>query len=101
QRTSIAAAAPAGPASASGPANAPAEPLDIDWTRFGEQFRGSEDRIREQQKRYVERFAGAPGVVLDLGCGRGEFLEAARSAGLTAPGRGPVHAVTDHDPRTT
>ena len=80
QRNSIAAATPAASA------NVPTEPLDIDWTRFAEQFRGSEDRIREQQKRYVERFAGAPGVVLDLGCGRGEFLEAALTAGLRTRG---------------
>jgi len=53
---------------------------------FAEQFRGSEDRIREQQKCYVGRFTGASGEILDLGCGRGEFLEAAKAAGLAARG---------------
>jgi O-antigen chain-terminating methyltransferase len=67
-------------------AQAPNDHLDIDWARFAEQFRGSEEKIREQQKRYVERFAGAPGPVLDIGCGRGEFLEAAMAAGLPARG---------------
>jgi O-antigen chain-terminating methyltransferase len=67
-------------------AQAPNDHLDIDWARFAEQFRGSEEKIREQQKRYVERFAGAPGEVLDIGCGRGEFLEVARAAGLPARG---------------
>ena len=62
------------------------EPLDIDWMAFAEQFRGSEDRIREQQKCYVGRFTGASGEILDLGCGRGEFLEAAKAAGLAARG---------------
>jgi O-antigen chain-terminating methyltransferase len=62
------------------------EPLDIDWMRFAEQFRGPEDRIREQQKNYVARFAGAPGQILDLGCGRGEFLDAAKATGLPARG---------------
>src|SRR5258706_2280883 len=53
--------------------------------RFAQVFRGSEDRVGEQQKRYAARFAGAVDV-LDLGCGRGEFLEAARDAGLDARG---------------
>ena len=34
---------------------------------------------------YAARFAGAE-EILDLGCGRGEFLEVARDAGLTARG---------------
>ncbi|MGD1095787.1 MAG: methyltransferase domain-containing protein [Bryobacteraceae bacterium] len=60
-------------------------PVAIDWFRFSQVFRGQEDRIREHQKRYVARFQGAT-EVLDLGCGRGEFLEAAREGGLTARG---------------
>ena len=59
---------------------------DLDWMKFAEQFRGSEDRIREQQKRYIARFAGTSGVILDIGCGRGEFLEAAKTANLPARG---------------
>ncbi|MCU1335570.1 MAG: Methyltransferase type 11 [Bryobacterales bacterium] len=75
------------PVSAAAQAQAvPQDQLDIDWMRFAEQFRGSEDWIREQQTRYVARFAGASGAVLDVGCGRGEFLEAAKSAGLPARG---------------
>ncbi len=34
----------------------PQEHPDIDWMGFAEQFRGSEDRIREQQKCYVAAF---------------------------------------------
>lgn len=73
--------------------------IPIDWTRFAETFRGNQDRIRSQQNRYVARFQGGTGAqpaaasqaalvgdVLDLGCGRGEFLEAARSAGVPARG---------------
>ena len=59
---------------------------DIDWAGFAERFRGSEEKIRERQKCYVARFTGAPGEVLDIGCGRGEFLEAAKAAGLPARG---------------
>ena len=74
---------PAPPVSVVAPAS---HELEIDWARFAEQFRGPEDRIRRQQQCYVARFAGAPGEILDLGCGRGEFLEAAKAAGLAARG---------------
>jgi len=68
------------------PSVAASDHLDIDWMKFAEQFRGSEERIREQQKRYTARFAGTSGVILDIGCGRGEFLEAAKAAKLQARG---------------
>ena len=72
------------------PAAAPAQPFQlpqvhIDWFRFADAFRGSEERIREHQKMYADKFAGA-GDVLDIGCGRGEFLEVAREAGIAARG---------------
>ena len=57
----------------------------IDWLRFSERFRGGEERVRAMQSMYVEKFAGARNV-LDIGCGRGEFLEAARDAGIGARG---------------
>jgi O-antigen chain-terminating methyltransferase len=62
------------------------EDIPIDWQVFARRFRGSEERIRGQQARYIAHFAGTTGVILDLGCGRGEFLEAAREAGITAYG---------------
>ena len=62
------------------------EPIPIDWMRFANAFRGSEERIRANQDRYIARFQGTQGEIIDLGCGRGEFLEAARGAGLTARG---------------
>jgi 2-polyprenyl-3-methyl-5-hydroxy-6-metoxy-1,4-benzoquinol methylase len=64
----------------------PAQPhISVDWLRFAESFRGPEEEIRARQRHYVLRFAGSA-PVLDLGCGRGEFLEAARDAGLAASG---------------
>jgi 2-polyprenyl-3-methyl-5-hydroxy-6-metoxy-1,4-benzoquinol methylase len=72
-------------APAPGPAQAPVTHINIDWLRFAENFRGPEEEIRDRQRHYVLRFAGSA-LVLDLGCGRGEFLEAARDAGLAASG---------------
>lgn len=61
----------------------PAEGLD--YFRFESRFRGPVEMIREMQRPYVSCFAG-PRPVLDIGCGRGEFLELLREAGLSAYG---------------
>lgn len=61
-------------------------PADIDWLKFAEKFRGSEEYVKRQLDLYLVRFAGAPGEVLDLGCGRGELLQALTGAGLKARG---------------
>lgn len=58
---------------------------EFDYAGFEERFRGSEAEIKERQRRYVPLFEGC-GTVLDIGCGRGEFLELLREAG--AEGRG-------------
>lgn len=71
---------------APGPAGTAPVEIPIDWMRFGDVFRGPEERIREQQQCHAARFAGTTGEILDLGCGRGEFLEAARELGLEARG---------------
>lgn len=59
--------------------------LDFDYFLFEEQFRGSEKTIRERQQQYVPYFQGREKVI-DLGCGRGEFLELLRAAGIGAQG---------------
>jgi 2-polyprenyl-3-methyl-5-hydroxy-6-metoxy-1,4-benzoquinol methylase len=74
------------PGRAAAPAPSGQADIPIDWMRFAGAFRGSEERIREHQKLYVARFVDATGEILDIGCGRGEFLEAAREAGLAARG---------------
>jgi O-antigen chain-terminating methyltransferase len=49
------------------------------------EFGGSEELVRQFQKRFVEFFrASAP--VLDIGCGRGVFLELLSAAGIEAVG---------------
>jgi O-antigen chain-terminating methyltransferase len=61
------------------------ETAPFDATRFAERFRGDEQTVKNGQRFYVERFAGKR-AVLDIGCGRGEFLELMREAGIPAAG---------------
>ena len=83
------AAVPAGPAARA----VPAQPLDAGdplragvYFDFERRFRGSEEGIKERQRADAERFRGVPGPVLDVGCGRGEFLELLKEAGVPALG---------------
>lgn len=57
----------------------------IDHAAFAERFRGSEEYVKTGQQVYVPYFAGHANV-LDIGCGRGEFLELMRDAGVSARG---------------
>jgi 2-polyprenyl-3-methyl-5-hydroxy-6-metoxy-1,4-benzoquinol methylase len=66
--------------------NVPSVPgLGFDYGRFAERFRGTEEYVRASQQFYRAYFVGKENV-LDLGCGRGEFLELARELGVTARG---------------
>ena len=55
------------------------------YVGFEDQFRGSREAIRRGLEGYVPQFAGLQNV-LDVGCGRGEFLELLRAAGMEARG---------------
>jgi SAM-dependent methyltransferase len=55
------------------------------YVGFEDQFRGPRDEIRRRQAEYVPEFAGATDV-LDVGCGRGEFLDLLRESGVSARG---------------
>jgi SAM-dependent methyltransferase len=76
-----------------GPAAAPAVTVAAqsaatalpDYFAFESRMRGSVEAIRERQRHYVEDFQGAA-PVLDVGCGRGEFLSLLRDAGIEARG---------------
>src|SRR3989304_2047551 len=61
-------------------------PLE-DWryTAFENRFRGRDDEVKKQLRDYVPYFP-KDGMVLDLGCGRGEFLELLREEGIEAAG---------------
>jgi 2-polyprenyl-3-methyl-5-hydroxy-6-metoxy-1,4-benzoquinol methylase len=58
---------------------------DFDYRGFEDRFRGPQNTIRERQENYLDLFRGNDNVV-DIGCGRGEFLEVLRDAGITARG---------------
>jgi O-antigen chain-terminating methyltransferase len=58
---------------------------DAAYTAFENRFRGSREQVRERLASYLPLFTGlAP--IADLGCGRGEFLELLREAGIAALG---------------
>jgi SAM-dependent methyltransferase len=56
------------------------------YVDFEEHFRGSEADIRARQAKDASRFRGAAFPVADLGCGRGEFLEALKAEGVAGIG---------------
>ncbi|MEN6604274.1 MAG: class I SAM-dependent methyltransferase [Bryobacteraceae bacterium] len=73
-------------ASSAVPAPAPvAPPPALDWLQFADKFRGPEQYVRERQRAYVSDFKDCH-EVLDVGCGRGEFLEVMKEAGIAARG---------------
>ncbi len=55
------------------------------YVGFEDRFRGSEAAIRARLADFVPYFTGQPNV-LDVGCGRGEFLDLLREAGVAAQG---------------
>jgi O-antigen chain-terminating methyltransferase len=82
-------AAPPAPTAATGPSiHEPfAGRLDAyKYVGFEDQFRGSQREIRARLESYLPYFEDAPGAVLDVGCGRGEFLDLLASRGIGARG---------------
>lgn len=57
----------------------------IDYFDFENHFRGSIARIKEAQRMYLPYFQGKKNV-LDIGCGRGEFLSLLHDEGIPARG---------------
>ena len=97
--TGAAPAAPPGGAGAGAAADAPAAPAArraeaapaaeavnaYKYVAFENKFRGSQAEIQARLRQYVELFEGASDV-LDLGCGRGEFLALLGERGIKAHG---------------
>jgi O-antigen chain-terminating methyltransferase len=85
----VRAAARAAPGAA-GLAPAPAVPAGAGrlpsgaYLAFEDRHRGTREEIRQRQRGYLDLFREGP--VLDVGCGRGEFLELCREAKVDAHG---------------
>jgi SAM-dependent methyltransferase len=80
----------AGETSSAGPPAPPALPATLalpapTYVGFEDQFRGSPDEIRRRVADYLPIFDGSHDV-LDVGCGRGEFLALLRERGIRARG---------------
>jgi SAM-dependent methyltransferase len=81
------------PASKANGAFAP--PLDAyKYVGFEDQFRGSREVIRQRLESYLPYFQGASDV-LDVGCGRGEFLELLNAGGISARGLDLNHEMVE------
>ena len=64
------------------------------YVGFEDRFRGSREDIRARIQAYVPLFAGHADV-LDVGCGRGEFLDLMREAGIRARGLDNNHEMVE------
>jgi len=76
-------------------------PLDALYFSFENRFRGSRDEIKKRVRFYLPFLEtaniGTEGKpILDLGCGRGEWLELLREKGLTATGVDSNEAMIGH-----
>jgi O-antigen chain-terminating methyltransferase len=64
------------------------------YVGFENLFRGSRDLIRQRLESYLPYFEGAADV-LDVGCGRGEFLDLLAGKGVTARGLDLNHEMVE------
>lgn len=65
--------------------------LDVFYTAFEDRFRGDEKAITQRQEEYISDFKNSAldfkkYPVLDIGCGRGEFLETLKRHGIRGIG---------------
>ena len=64
------------------------------YVGFENEFRGSRDEIRRRLESYLPYFDGAADV-LDVGCGRGEFLELLKARGVSGRGLDLNHEMVE------
>jgi SAM-dependent methyltransferase len=75
-------------AAATDPDSPSATAPDLDafkYVAFENEFRGSREEIRRRLSEYLPRFEGRSDI-LEIGCGRGEFLDLLRERGVSARG---------------
>ncbi len=85
-RQRASALAPLSVSAANGSSATPSSsPPAFDYLRFAERFRGTEEYVQRGQALYLPHFRECRSV-LDIGCGRGEFLSLLRDAGVPARG---------------
>lgn len=58
----------------------------LDYLKFENQFRGPRDYVMASQSVYIDYFKYCGGAIIDIGCGRGEFLELMKKNGVKAIG---------------
>ncbi len=73
----------------------PARRQDADLLALRSGLRGDSDAIRRRLTPFVEYFRGSA-PVLDLACGKGEFLELLRAAGIASTGVDMDPAMVEH-----
>lgn len=83
--TLLEAGGPAPSAEVDRPAPAQQLPPGV-YSLFEERFRGSPEEVADKQRFYLPLLDGVGGPVLDVGCGRGEFLTLLRERGVAASG---------------
>jgi O-antigen chain-terminating methyltransferase len=59
--------------------------MDHNYFLFENKYRGPQEEIKKRQEVYLPIFRGSDNV-LDIGCGRGEFLELLKNNGVKASG---------------
>jgi len=85
---------PVSPSFSSGVPQA-SNPLDsYKYVGFENLYRGSQEAIRERLESYLPYFDGAADV-LDVGCGRGEFLDLLTARGISARGLDLNHEMVE------
>lgn len=59
---------------------------DLTYVLFENRFRGSQNEIEEHLNPYVEILKNVKGLVVDIGCGRGELLSLLKAQGISGKG---------------